>query len=135
MRVESRIVGGRVIAVETPDGVDPLALARAVDAVRAIIMGADIDPRLCLCSSCGRDYIREGRRAKRGQRNYCPTCRAADRRFTESYRARARALASIRPAGFDEALQRALDTLAPRDRVLIQQYIEQTEARARALAE
>ncbi len=32
--------------------------------------------RLAICSGCGRSYTRPNRRAKVGQRNFCPTCRA-----------------------------------------------------------
>jgi len=39
--------------------------------VAAMIAGG---PALALCSSCGRVYMRSGRAAKRGQRNFCPDC-------------------------------------------------------------
>jgi len=31
---------------------------------------------LTLCSSCGRPYLRQGRKAPAGRRNYCPDCGA-----------------------------------------------------------
>jgi hypothetical protein len=43
---------------------------------------------IALCSACATPYFRGRRAAKRGQRNYCPTCRArsAPQRLSRSNR-------------------------------------------------
>ncbi|MBI2304633.1 MAG: hypothetical protein HYU86_07805 [Chloroflexi bacterium] len=44
--------------------------ALAVQLMLAVTRSQD----LILCSGCGHPYLREGRRPKSGQRNYCPDC-------------------------------------------------------------
>jgi hypothetical protein len=45
---------------------------------------------LTICSSCGRPYLRQGRKAPKGRRNYCPDCgpAAALRDAQRAHRAR-----------------------------------------------